>query len=500
MRLSDLLKYNDIVIQCHDNPDADALASGFALYTFLKSKGKEPEFIYRGVHPISKSNLQIMVEELKIPVVYAPEYDRVPDVLLVCDCQYGQRNVTTTKARYVAIIDHHQVTVELPRFAEIRSSVGSCSTVVWDMLRVEGFDVNENKDLATALYYGLYTDTNKFSEVSHPLDRDMIDSLIINKSLITKMSNSNISLEELKITGKAILDYTYIEDIRCLVIKTEPCDPNILGVISDFAMETAEVDVCIAYYISPDEIKFSVRSCIKEVHANELAEFIAKGIGGGGGHLLKAGGTIRPEKVPEGISDIIETRIREYFDLYEVLYAKTAQIDTSSMNMYTKKEQKLGVVKMSDVYKVGTPVEIRTLEGDVNITIADDTYLMIGIEGEIYPISEEKLTNSYNATGFAFVKTFEYEPSVRNLSTGETAAVMQYAKTVISPPGSAKIYAKPLDHYIKLFTAWDDEKYYSGVPGDYIAVREDDPHDIYVISGRLFDQLYRPAARGFTFT
>ena len=142
MRLSDLLKYNDIVIQCHDNPDADALASGFALYTFLKSKGKEPEFIYRGVHPISKSNLQIMVEELKIPVVYAPEYDRVPDVLLVCDCQYGQRNVTTTKARYVAIIDHHQVTVELPRFAEIRSSVGSCSTVVWDMLRVEGFDVN----------------------------------------------------------------------------------------------------------------------------------------------------------------------------------------------------------------------------------------------------------------------------------------------------------------------------------------------------------------------
>ena len=83
MRLSDLLKYNDIVIQCHDNPDADALASGFALYTFLKSKGKEPEFLYRGVHPISKSNLQIMVEELKIPVVYAPEYDRVPDVLLV---------------------------------------------------------------------------------------------------------------------------------------------------------------------------------------------------------------------------------------------------------------------------------------------------------------------------------------------------------------------------------------------------------------------------------
>ena len=43
---------------------------------------------------------------------------------------------------------------------------------------------------------------------------------------------------------------------------------------------------------------------------------------------------------------------------------------------------------------------------------------------------------------------------------------------------------------MKLFTAWDDEKYYSGTPGDYIAVREDDEHDIYIISGELFDDLY----------
>ena len=49
-------------------------------------------------------------------------------------------------------------------------------------------------------------------------------------------------------------------------------------------METAEVDICLAYYVSPAEIKFSVRSCIKEVHANELAEYLGQGIGGGGDH------------------------------------------------------------------------------------------------------------------------------------------------------------------------------------------------------------------------
>ena len=29
MKLRELLNYNRIVIQCHDNPDADAIASGY---------------------------------------------------------------------------------------------------------------------------------------------------------------------------------------------------------------------------------------------------------------------------------------------------------------------------------------------------------------------------------------------------------------------------------------------------------------------------------------
>ena len=32
MMLDELLGYDRITIQCHDNPDADAIASGFGLY------------------------------------------------------------------------------------------------------------------------------------------------------------------------------------------------------------------------------------------------------------------------------------------------------------------------------------------------------------------------------------------------------------------------------------------------------------------------------------
>ncbi len=500
MRLNELLGFDDIVIQCHDNPDADALSSGYALFWYLEQKGKNPRFIYRGRNRMSKSNLLIMKEELKIPVSYEPEFNDIPELLVTVDCQYGQKNVTRTEAKTIAVIDHHQVTEKLPSLSEVRSNIGSCATIIWDMMRDEGVSVNDDILLSTALYYGLYTDTNRLSEVSHPLDRDMQDDLSINRSIVTKMVNSCISLDELKITGKAIYGYEYFDDNKYLLIRAEWCDPNILGVISDFALETVGVDVCVAYYASPGEIKFSVRSCIKEVHANELAAFLAEGIGGGGGHIIKAGGTIRPEKLAEykdEDADIEElagkefrTRLEKYFSMYRVIYAKDTTLDTSGMKLFEKQEQRLGVVSLTEVFPEGTTVEIRTLEGDINVRIEKDMYLMIGIEGEVYPIKKSKLESSYRYSEEPYDEKFEYEPAIKDVFTGERKSVLKAAKTVYSQ-GNVKIYSRPLEGYVKLFTAWDEEKYYAGTPGDFIAVREDDPHDIYIISKRLFSRLYR---------
>ena len=99
MRLEDLLRYDDIVIQCHDNPDADALASGYAVYWYLTSKGKSPRFIYRGSRKVTKSNLLIMISELNIPVKYDPDFDGRPELLITVDCQPGQKNISTLTIR-----------------------------------------------------------------------------------------------------------------------------------------------------------------------------------------------------------------------------------------------------------------------------------------------------------------------------------------------------------------------------------------------------------------
>ena len=60
MRLSDLEVYDPIMIQCHDNPDADAIASGYGLYCYFKSKGKSVRLVYSGSNKIHKSNLRLI--------------------------------------------------------------------------------------------------------------------------------------------------------------------------------------------------------------------------------------------------------------------------------------------------------------------------------------------------------------------------------------------------------------------------------------------------------
>ena len=177
MRLSELLAYDNIVIQCHDNPDADTIACGFGVYLYLKSKGKEPRQIYGGQNVIRKTNLVMLIRDLKIPIEHV-DYLHKPELLVMVDCQYHSGNSAVFEAEHIAVIDHHRICTELPELSEVRSNLGACSTLVWNMLKTEGFDVRGNRELSTALYYGLYTDTGSLTEIVHPLDLEKAGGLI----------------------------------------------------------------------------------------------------------------------------------------------------------------------------------------------------------------------------------------------------------------------------------------------------------------------------------
>ncbi|MCR5312003.1 MAG: recombinase RecJ, partial [Lachnospiraceae bacterium] len=461
-----------------------------------KKQGIDARFIYGGKFPIQKANLLLMKENLNIPVEYATHIDK-PELLVTVDCQYGESNVTKFEADNVAIIDHHQISAKLPELSDVRSTYGACSTIIYELLQKEGIDINSDLDISTALYYGLMTDTGFFAEIHHPSDKDLRDFAKFKMDDILLFRNSNLSREELSIAGDALNGAKYNDEHRYGLIETAPCDPNILGVISDMFLEVSGVDTCIVYTILPFGVKLSVRSCVKEVRAGELAAYLAEGLGGGGGHMYKAGGFLKKdllekENIPyeeNAIRKYVNDRMSQYFDNTRIIHTGDYREDLSGFERFVKKPVSVGYVEISKLVKPGRKITVRTLEGDVDVKIEEDMRIIIGVEGEVYPCTGERFGRSYKELPDPYVFPGEYPPAVIDIEKGDRIALLSYAKSCLSIAKNG-VYAKELTHRVKIFTKWDRYKYYLGVPGDFLAVRVDDESDIYVINRDVFFKSY----------
>ncbi len=513
MKLSDLSRYNPITIQCHDNPDPDTVASGYALYTYFKSLGKEVSLLYSGRNKIQKPNLRLMLENLEIPLVYeknpgnlvkdAPE-QKLPGLLLTVDCQYGAGNVTKIPAETAAVIDHHQVEIRDLELCEINPGLGSCSTLVWSMLKEEGFWISDSR-LGTALYYGLYTDTNQFSEIFNPLDMDMREELPVEKSLIQLFRNSNLSLRDLETAGIALIRYIYNEDYQYAIIRSQPCDPNILGLISDLLLQVAEVHTCVVYNECGEGIKFSVRSCIKEVQASELAAYLAEGIGSGGGHHEKAGGFISQVLYEEEYPTLhteafFSERLNNYFDNCRIFVGGKEDMDVWDMHVYRRKCLSYGYVQATDILPAGTPITLRTLEGDKDMRVEPDLVFRIGLKGEVRLEKSQKFDEIYERTEEAYRRTglirrLVYRPTVRSQLNGRVYYLTDYAR-VCRIIGDGMVYARELTGRIKLFPTENADTYHSGKQGDFLVAEYNDLKNVSIVERNIFAESFTPQGKG----
>jgi phosphoglycolate phosphatase len=154
--LEELSKHKNIVIQCHDVPGADTIASGFALARYMEWRGASPRLVYSGKARVSKPNLTLMLKLLDIPLEYVEDMPRC-ELLVTVDCQYGAGNVRRFEADHVAVFDHHRPEIPEGPSVVIQQSLGSCSTLIWDLIRREGFVFAAAPDVYNALCYGLYT-------------------------------------------------------------------------------------------------------------------------------------------------------------------------------------------------------------------------------------------------------------------------------------------------------------------------------------------------------
>jgi phosphoglycolate phosphatase len=493
MDLRNLLDYRDIVVQCHDVPDADSIASGFALVRYIESQGGSARLIYGGRDSITKSNLKLMIDLLKIPLEHVEELPP-PELLITVDSQYGAGNVTKFQALNIAIFDHHYPEVPEGENTIIFPMLGSCSTLIWDLMRKNGFDFSAFPDVYNALYYGLFTDTHYFSEIQHPLDRDLSEFMSVDNTIIKKLQYSELTTDDLTIVSFALSTPRLVGNIG--VLRAEMCDPNILGFSSDIARRVDQFACCIVYCHLLAGLKLSIRSSVREVMANELAGFLSREAGSGGGGTEKAGayisfagiGKVAPDISPD---DYIIERIMRYQEHFDLVYCDDHAVDFAAAERFKKLQLPVGYVRTTDVFPEGTHIRVRTLEGDIDMISSRENYIMIGIANEVYPIKREKFERGYEAIDSNYISTVEYPPTIIERLSGDKKSLLPYANVCIPRKGKF-IRAKKLVKDTKVFSHWDKEKYFLGRIGDYIAAPETDFSDVYIINEEIFIRTYVP--------
>ncbi|MBN1830107.1 MAG: bifunctional oligoribonuclease/PAP phosphatase NrnA [Deltaproteobacteria bacterium] len=331
-----------ILIMCHNNPDPDTIAAAFALKSIFLQAGKRKVTIgYGGI--IGRAENRQFVRRLKIDLTHVREIDfRVYSVICLVDTQpHTGNNALPQNILPHIVIDHHPLRRESTKcpFFDVRPKYGSSSTILTEYLRELNFTVGRR--LATALFYGLKTDTNELLRSTVKADLDAFTFLFPKTAPRTLAAIENPSIPKsyfLKFADAIDNSIQYQDAIVSQMGKLTT--PDIVGEMADFLlrMEGIRWTLCLGEY--QDDLYMSVRTSRRRRMAGMTALRIVHGLGTGGGHEKAAAGKIPLKGLsPERRQEISSIAIDRFLKIVGVNRKESKPI-TAPPGVQRKKPEK----------------------------------------------------------------------------------------------------------------------------------------------------------------
>ncbi|HHO48562.1 MAG TPA: exopolyphosphatase [Desulfobacteraceae bacterium] len=276
----------DDVLGIMINADPDAMASALALKRLFWRKIRKT--VICRVNAIKRSDNLAMVKLLRLHVPYVNRADisKITKWAIV-DGQPGH-HPRFAKVQFDIIIDHHPVTPDLEApYIDIRDNYGATSSMLTEYLRAAG--IKPSARLATALFYGIKTDTDNFARASTANDIKAFKYLypFVNLNIIKKIESSEINKGNLEDFRSAFEHLEFIGN-TVYIHMGRIDDPDALVIIADFFLKMAETSWCFVSGIYGQKLIIIIRNAGFRLHAGNLAAQLFGDLGGAGGHKSAA--------------------------------------------------------------------------------------------------------------------------------------------------------------------------------------------------------------------
>lgn len=318
-----LYKSENIVLTTHVVPDGDAIGSVIAMSGYLKLKGKHPVIINHSATPF---NLSFLDPENSIRIFQENEKENSEilekaDLIILLDTNEFSR--TRSMQKYIEksdaakiCIDHHTgMKPELfDAFFSNTEYPSNCS-ILYDFIKYDD-EKFITKDIASALYVGIMTDTGSFryprtTSSVFIMCADLIDKGADPVGLYESLYATN-TIENLKLASRFINTLEFYYDKKVIVGTVTQNDFRDLGLnidhvegFSSIIMNILGVKAGIILVELKDNIKVSFRSK-GEIKVNELAQEFE-----GGGHKNAAGANVKNSNIAD-LKNLILERLEKY--------------------------------------------------------------------------------------------------------------------------------------------------------------------------------------------
>jgi nanoRNase/pAp phosphatase (c-di-AMP/oligoRNAs hydrolase) len=305
------------LILTHNDPDPDAIASAAALQWLLKEKtGAEGHVVYKGI--VGRAENKALVRYLGYPLrlLTEAEVSQSLPVALV-DTQPGAgNNALPASSDVLAIFDHHPLREETfaARFIDVRPDVGATSTIVTEYCQSLGVELPTS--IATALFYGIKTDTMGLGRGAGQADVAAYFYLQsrVDVQALVRIERAQVPPEYFQ-GLVAALQSAYLYDNVLIAYIGEMQRPDLTAEMADLFLRLRGVDWVMCMGVYEEQMTLSMRTNM-EHGAGQLIQSIVGDLGSAGGHGSMSAGQIPLDgQNPEILSHRLKERVLKYLDI-----------------------------------------------------------------------------------------------------------------------------------------------------------------------------------------
>ncbi|HEX2171738.1 MAG TPA: DHH family phosphoesterase, partial [Dehalococcoidia bacterium] len=333
-RLAELAKVvggRRTLVVAHDNPDPDCLGAGLAMRDVLAElTGRPVPVAYGGIIGRAENRALVEVLELDLLPMKQVQLDEFQAFVLV-DTQPGAGNYSLPE-RYLptVVIDHHQPPVRLgpAEYFDVRTEYGATTTVALEYRNA--IDRPIDPKLATAMFYGIKSDTQDLGRHVSEADVEAYLQLfpLVDKVLLPQIERPRLPrlyFESLRMA----LERAHLWGTVLISALDEMDNPNTAAEMADYFLRLEGVTWSICFGYHGDGLYVSVRTSDPDANAATVIQSAIRELGSSGGHGMMAGAKVaRPDDPDERVRlrKTISRRFREVLGVADLKPEKVLEV------------------------------------------------------------------------------------------------------------------------------------------------------------------------------